>query len=126
MLLGYECSLVATVKRTRQKYFVLWKFPTLFCANSVGKTFALRYILSEKCPETCVGLNVKCTLLLPDFNKNWNMSTNVSNLPSMKKQKKKPFNGSRIATCGQTVSCREGTTSYFDCERSKNSVRNNA
>jgi hypothetical protein len=38
-------------------------------------------VTPEICTETHVNLHIKCTLLLSDFNQNWNMSTNVNKTP---------------------------------------------
>jgi hypothetical protein len=49
--------------------------------------------------EGHVGLHVKCSLLLLDFNQNWNMSTNFSKTVKFYEY---PFGGSLVPACGQT------------------------
>jgi hypothetical protein len=47
----------------------------------------------------CVGLHVKCPLLLSDFNQNWNV---LGNCDYTVQYLENPFSGSRVVACGQT------------------------
>jgi hypothetical protein len=52
--------------------------------------------------EPRVGLHVKCLVLLPDFNQNWNVWNSYNT-----KFHKPPFSGSRVITGGRTATHNE-------------------